>query len=123
METTELQLLCREWQERLGLQDWRIHIEILRERDFSKSNRGAEINIVLSNKSANIHMLDPVDYIDCWFEQDQEKDLVHELGHIIFDPFYQTEDGLVKTFQEQAIDTFAKALVNLKREGERMKES
>jgi hypothetical protein len=116
----ELEKLCKEWQERLGLHDWTFIIEITRSLHMNESKHGAEIEFFPTQKIGKILILDPVDYIDCFKPQDQEIDLVHELNHVLFDPFIDYDrkrnDAIYYTILEQTIQKYAEALVNLKRQ-------
>ncbi len=116
MTQTELEQLCREWQEILSLRDWDVKPSIKRGRDFASSGNEAEINWELQTRTATIYILDPIDYPDdTKWEQDIESSLVHELLHIYFAPFNATDGTLEKVAQEQAINAISLALVKLKR--------
>ena len=115
------------WAERLRLQDWDFHIQIVRERDMRMDNTQAHIEILPAKKLARISVLDPVDYEpDCWNEQDMEISLVHELLHIHFDGIgsrENNEDDPRLLQEEIAVNTLSHALVNLDRELTAIKEA
>lgn len=114
----ELVEKCAEWQGILKLQDWTIAVGIVRDRQM-KNKGQAEISYSLPKKMAIISLLDPIDYDNDTFPQDMEQSLVHELVHLHIASFDETESGsLEEIMLEQATDTIAKALVNVKRGGE-----
>jgi len=120
MELTleQLQGLCREWQERLGLGHWEIGLSITRAQSMPKKDVTAAINFDITNEYALIDILDPIDQPKGPFEQDMEVSLVHELLHIpmryIVDP---VDDTLEDILMEAFINRLARVLVRLKREG------
>lgn len=116
----ELQRDCAEWQKRLRLQDWIVKPMIARARELESNNCGGECEWNLRLKTAVIRILSAVDYPDnLIFEQDMEQTLVHELLHLHFAPlFASTEDKSIECAQEQAIESIAGALVQLKRANE-----
>ena len=115
-ETQEqAQQACQEWQRILRLQDWDIAIDILRARDMGLDGGQAEVHWKAESKSAIIHLLDPADYQNNYFEQNQERSLVHELLHLHM-VMFATETGTPEdTAQEQAVNAIANALVALKK--------
>lgn len=115
-----LRELCKEWQERLGLQSWNVKTGIYRERNFCGPERQGENEYNLATGTSLIRILDPVDYPESKFKQDMEVTLVHELLHLVFAPFEPDEDSkeLEQKFMERAICQLSGALVKLKRETE-----
>ncbi|MEW6726892.1 MAG: hypothetical protein AB1327_08035 [Bacillota bacterium] len=106
---------CAEWQRILRLQDWDVITKIVRSDDMHSDGQG-ECTWVIERKEAIIKLLDPVDYSPrSPFEQDHERTLVHELLHLHFAPFTAKDGTLEDIAQEQAIQCFAKAFVELKR--------
>lgn len=113
----ELQKACEKWQKIMRLQDWKVVATITRERHMNMQEVEAECLWTIQNRSAMIHILDPIDRPDdSWFEQDMEESLVHELMHLscaMFDDF--ETDTKENTALEQMIVSTSQALVNLKR--------
>ncbi len=111
----ELNVLCREWQETLRLQNWEIEVSIARGRDMPLEGCKATCEANLQRAHALIYILDPLDYDDR-LPQDMESDLVHELVHIHLWPFDHTEPGnLENDSLERAVIQISWALVNLNR--------
>lgn len=97
------------WQEKLRLRDWRIETEITRERNFINVDCNAEIRYNLPNKTAFVHIVDPIDFDDV-FKQDMEWLLVHELLHLHLAPI-----GDEETPVEQAVESITYGLIKLER--------
>lgn len=124
--TTQEQLdaALAKWQGILGLSDWKLIAKIVRAGEWSGNCQG-DILIVGSRLEAGIRLLDPLDWkSECWFPQDHEMTLVHELCHLIFHPYVREVDDaneeLAKrlyTQEEQAIRRLERALVMLDRRG------
>jgi len=118
--TTELNLL-KEWQERLGLQDWAIKLAInCKQEDLSNSEWQGENQWNSSIKCSTIKIVSPEVYGDNRIMKfDFEKTLVHKLLHIKFglldivDSTY--ESNVVEGLRHQLIDDLARALVMAKR--------
>lgn len=108
---------CTEWQEILGLQNWVIGIAAAKSNQFELSGSEGEVDWVLSRKEAKIKILDPVDYPENTFVPfDMETCLVHELLHLHYAPFDNTEPKTLENIAlEQSIHFISKALVDLKR--------
>lgn len=105
----EAQEACAVWQQRLRLMDWHILVKIKREREFSRSERAAEVGIDWPHKESEIYLLDPLDYPPtCFALQDHEFTLVHELLHIHMNAIHDDPDLRAL---EQAINSIAGALV------------
>lgn len=125
---SELESLCKKWQEKLGLQEWDVKVLIKRQPIMGEEVKGS-CWYNLHSKRAVIKILDPIDYQiipynQRLWKQDMEFILVHELLHIHFAPF-----GLIKPLeeykvsldciaQEQAINAISKTLVDLDRKCE-----
>lgn len=117
----QLEDLCREWQERLRLQDWRVRIAISRQWEFENHEREGECDWQLDKKRAVIRILDPVDYPpNLVVPQDQEKTLVHELLHLHGAPLGLPQDTAREIALENFIEFTAQALVELKRQGKQV---
>lgn len=114
----EITVLCAEWQQILGLQDWDVKPGIYRASRFNVAEAQAECNWTLKKKTALIRILDPTDYPEnIMWPQDLEQSLVHELLHLHMAPFDDTKSGSPEEIMmEQATDLIAKALVRLKRQ-------
>ena len=118
MTNDELQMLCSEWQERLRLKHWDVALRIARASEFETKESQGECTWTLSTALAAIKILDPIDYPETPFPQDMEKTLVHELLHLKFCEFDNTNRGsLSETMMERTIDHIARLLVTLNREG------
>ncbi len=115
------QNLLKEWQERLGLQDWAITLKInCKQEDLSNPEWQGENNWVSSIKCATIKIVSPdVHGDDRILKFDFEKTLVHELLHIKFGLLDITdrtyESNVVDELRHQLIDDLARALVMAKR--------
>lgn len=88
-----------------------VQICIKRADDFTTIDSNAEIHYNLSNKSAFINMMDPVDFDDL-LPQDMEWLLVHELLHLHFAPMDCKKN---EVSIEQAIESIAYGLITLER--------
>jgi hypothetical protein len=104
------------WQKVLRLQDWRVRVRLVRQRDLRDPGNQGESEWVLENRAAVIRVLEPFDYpSDSVWPQDMERTLVHELLHLHFAPFDAEPDTAESIAQEQAIDCIATGLVALHR--------
>lgn len=118
----ELVELCREWQERLSLRDWDVHIRVCRARNLPIEESEGTVHWCLPKKTAGISILDPVDFDEHNLTtQDMERTLVHELLHLHFASLPFEAGTPEDTTQEQAIHALSLALVALKREAESAK--
>lgn len=109
--------LLRDWQERLGLQDWFIKLEDCCEP--ADMDDPAGVGCVTFNevgKQAKIQIMDPDLYGSCIVPFDYEKTLVHELLHLKTCFLTMAEDPLQERVGHQLIDDLAKTLVAVKRE-------
>jgi hypothetical protein len=115
----QLQERCTYWQKVLRLQDWEVFVFVSRERNFLSPKSQGECEWVIGTKHASIRILDPADYPpNESFPQDMERILVHELLHLHFAPFDNSEVGSMEdNAQEQAIESIASGLVLLERKG------
>ena len=117
----ELTALCAEWQERLRLQDWMVHIRLARAHEIP--NLGGYCEYLNCQKIARIAVLDHVDWTTSeWTVHDMEEILVHELLHLQHSNHTYEKGTLQYEALEIAIDTTAQALVQLKREAQKPKE-
>lgn len=113
-----------EWQKTLRLQDWQIRARLVRGRDMFTEESAASVRWTFPKKMATIQLLDPADYEpNIEFPQDHEISLVHELLHLHYAGFDETENGSVEhALLEQSIEAISTALVALKRGGGTYKE-
>lgn len=107
----------RWWQKTLRLQDWDIKVEI--RRGYDMGNMCGNANIRIKNNTADICLLDWNDLTDKQKLDDyfnQEATLVHELLHIIMDPFSGNieADSLKHKLMEQAINRLSAALIKIR---------
>ena len=113
--------LLKEWQERLGLQDWSIALTVnCTQDDLSNANWSGENNWNASIKCSKIKIISPEVYgTDRMLKYDFEKILVHELLHIKFGLLDITDQSyesyVVDELRHQLIDDIARALVMAKR--------
>jgi len=103
------------WQERLALRDWTIRAILCNPRELTEAN--AQINVNLKTKSALIRVCKDIPYPD-WdtTPMDHERYLVHEIVHILTEPFWpiktdEDKDSLIGQMAEQGVDCIAKSLV------------
>lgn len=118
----QLQERLKYWQEKLRLQDWEIEVKIKKSWDMPE-NTVACVDWTLNRKIATIFVLDPDFYSPyCAGERDMEQDLVHELLHLHLAPIHDhfgNNDKIFSTFEEQAIESIASALIALDRKDAR----
>jgi hypothetical protein len=112
MEQSELELLVKEWQEVLKLQAWDIKVIFCRSSEMNSLEAEGECYVKDQMMRAIIHVLDPIDYKDDFWDQDFEETIVHELLHLCFSkiPYEENSKDL-----EPAIELLSKSLVKLKR--------
>lgn len=108
--------LLKEWQHRLGLDDWHI---VLRENcspnDMVLQSVSGECEKDEVNKCAVIRIISKKDYGDRILPFDKEKVLIHELMHIKFWLIENTENEMQNRVVHQLIDDMARALIDAKR--------
>ena len=97
------------WQAVLRIQDW--DIEVSYRRHLERSS----ITLRAAYKRAVVELMHPLDWDDR-LPYDVEKQLVHELCHVHFAPLDTRDHSTLHGFaEEQAVESFARALVSLKR--------
>ena len=99
----------RSWQKRLGMDDWRLSIRLVRQKDLDKNTWGnAEWNP--DDKTGTISLLDPADYNlrGGDLRLDMECTIVHELVHIQVGPL----DAPDETVREDVVNRIMTALLN-----------
>ena len=104
-----LELLCNEWKNILGLTHWNIEVQIVH-GDEINNNQGQNDYSFIDEQSL-IRIKRPEDYYG-YFPQNMEKTLVHELLHLVLDTSFG--DGEVDKYYGQAINRIANILVTLK---------
>lgn len=118
-QTKEGQQLLKEWQERLGLQDWRLLlVENVHPDNMDEQGCSGCISYTESTKCGRIQLLDPKYYEGRMVPYDREQTLVHELLHAklaLLDDTGTVTDRIL----HQAIDDLARALVGAKRAGQK----
>ena len=112
----ELNSLCSQWQQYLGITHWDIALRICNSHDMPIPNSTGANNISLCNEKALISILDPNDWPDTPFQLDMEVSLVHELLHIPLDYISQPDkNSLEFILLEAFIERIANLLVTLSR--------
>lgn len=106
---SHLDLKLRSWQRRLGMEDWRISLRLVRQRDLDKNTWGnAEWDA--KEHTGTISVLDPADYNlkGGDLRLDMECTIVHELVHIQVSPF----DAQDERVREDVVNRIMTALLN-----------
>lgn len=111
-----MQKLLKEWQHRLGLDNWHIVLE----EDVSPycmkcGEVQGETEYDVVNSCAVIRILNEKDYGDRILPFDKEKVLVHELLHIKMWFIHEDDCDLQSKMVHQLIDDMARSLVDAKR--------
>lgn len=117
MNDRDLQDLCKVWQERLRLQNWRIDVRFAGSSEMHGDAQGS-CTVFSENHMAVIRLLKPEGYdatnsfIEAFPDDtDPERILIHELLHIPFDRIIDVDaEGFMLIAQEQAINQVTDAL-------------
>ena len=111
--------LLKEWQERLGLHEWRIVLnDYCHPEDMEMPNCTGCTTWSEAIKTARIDILDEIHYGEKIVPYDWEKTLVHELLHLKLCLIASdTGDLLQERYMHQIIDDLARAFVDAKRNG------
>ena len=116
--TDALNAACKEWQVRLGLQDWIVEVRTSRAKDLDPECRAFAVNThSLTEKFSSIKVVDPVDLptmessLPNGEAQDYDLHLVHELIHLHFAPFQVEDDDHRHPYQEQAINMLSRSII------------
>lgn len=110
--------LLREWQKRLGLDDWRIKlVDNCKPEDMTLQDVSGCTEWTESGKTARIEILNPQYYGNRIVPFDYEKTLVHELLHLKTCLVSDGVDDLQARYMHQMIDDLARAFVDAKRCG------
>jgi hypothetical protein len=99
----------RSWQKRLGMEEWRLTVRLVRQKDLDKNTWGnAEWDP--DEKTGTISVLDPLDYNlkGGGLRLDMECTIVHELVHIQVSPL----DARDETIREDVVNRIMTALLN-----------
>ena len=111
-----MQELLKEWQHRLGLDDWCIVLkDNCSPNDMVLKDCAGETEWQEVGKCAVIRIISKKDYGDRIVSFDKEKTLVHELLHCKFCLLGESGNDLQDRLAHQLIDDMAKALVSAKR--------
>ena len=97
------------WQKRLGLEEWRIDVQVVRQKKLDRNSWGtAEWDP--ANKTGLISVLDPRDYNlkGSELKLDMECTIVHELIHIQVSPLDAKDAGL----REDVVNKIMSAVMN-----------
>ena len=111
----EMDKLCAEWRERLGLNDWTISLRFVYPHELNDINFAAESEVQWVNKCALISVRKPECIPnDVMQPQPQELTLIHELLHCKFfsvEQAHPTIEGVFwDTMQHALLEDMAKAL-------------
>ena len=99
----------RSWQKRLGMEEWRLTVRLVRQWNLDKNTWGnAEWDP--AEKTGTISVLDPVDYNlkGGGLRLDMECTIVHELVHIQVSPL----DARDENVREDVVNRIMTALLN-----------
>ena len=117
----ELLDLCTDWLKILDIRHWNVALRVCRASEMKLEASCGVVSITYATLQALISILDPIDFTKGSFFYDMEQTLVHELLHLKFAFLDYEEEEISKQgdlLLEQSIDSLAKTLVRLKREGE-----
>lgn len=107
--------LLKEWQHRLGLDDWKIVLkEDCSPNDMVLKDVVGETEFEEVNKCAVIRIITEKDYGDRIIPFNFEKTLIHELLHLKFCLLGESGNDLQNRIVHQLIEDMAKALVDAK---------
>lgn len=109
--------LLQEWQNRLGLHDWRIKlVDNCKPEDMALEGVAGCTDWSESIKTARIEIIDPQYYGERIVPFDYEKTLVHELLHLKLALVSDMVSDLQTRYMHQIIDDLARAFVDAKRD-------
>ena len=107
--------LLKEWQHRLGLDDWKIVLkEDCSPNDMVLKDVVGETEFEEINKCAVIRIITEKDYGNRIIPFNFEKTLIHELLHLKFCLLGESGNDLQNRIVHQLIEDMAKALVDAK---------
>lgn len=111
--------LLEEWQNRLGLTEWRIMLsDKMNPADMMMEGVAGCTEWTECNKTARIEIEDPEEYGERIVSFDYEKTLVHELLHLKLSLLSDDVPELQARVAHQLIDDLARAFVDAKRFGQ-----
>lgn len=114
--TAEHKKLLKEWQNRLGLSEWRIKlVDNCAPENMALQNCDGCTSWEESVKAAFIEIIDPKYFQNRVFAFDWETVLVHELLHLKFCLVSEGVGDLQERYMHQMIDDLARAFVDAKR--------
>jgi hypothetical protein len=114
MIASEFQEMCKRWQSAMRLADWHVEFELADPKDIKGNDGMSHISVI--NCEAKIQIADPrkVGMENRTFPYSAELTLVHELLHLYFEPVCAKRKAADRRLMiEQAIETLAKAIINL----------
>lgn len=106
----DLDALLSFWQPLVRLADWVITARYVRHLD-----RAGYCEAQAPYKRADITMMHPIDWPDSRRPYDVEYHFVHELCHAHFAAFEIAVGSPLHLHEEQAVSSFARALIDLRR--------
>jgi hypothetical protein len=113
-DEAEAQRACEWWQGQLGLADWEIHVHIKRAQEMENKEAQGEYTLEACHRWAAITLCNQIDYpLDTSWPQDQERTLLHEMGHILH--WFTQLDDKDAVLEHQIVCSFAHTLVRLRR--------
>ena len=115
----ELDLYLKWWQEKLFLTDWIITARVIPMNKFETEYSVGENLMVFDNKEAVIHIIPNADFPeDAVTRFCQEKTLVHELLHCLYNYMHPAKGSYESKFldvqEHQRLESLAKTLLMVK---------
>jgi hypothetical protein len=109
-----VQWKLRVWQQRLNLNDWNIHVHLVRSSVLEPKTLG-NVHWDTNKKEATIDVLSPLDYTLPKPEMldDMEVTIVHELVHLDLSSLPRTDSTRLN--EEYAVNQLTRALLDLAR--------
>jgi|WetSurMetagenome_2_1015567.scaffolds.fasta_scaffold19622_8 hypothetical protein len=108
MTQKNLEKVCKEWQRKLRLQDWKVRIRFGLASEMTSEGRIGETRISFNNKSATIIILPEEQWgEDVWASMASV--VRHELLHLHFEPAVKDEKAVDRWMVEAAIECIAEA--------------
>ena len=106
--------LLRYWQDKLGLHDWRIKLNVkCKPEDMTLENVAGCTEWSEPIKTARIEIIDPKFYGERIVPFNFEKTLIHELLHLKFSFWCQQTDEIEDRLMHQIIDDLARAFAEV----------
>lgn len=104
MTQKQLESLCKTWQKRLRIQDWKVDVKLSKGQDMDGANVIGMCTPMTSKREADILIREGGD------DGEYEEILIHELLHIVFHPELIGIEDKGMNMYEQGVDVTAKAL-------------